>query len=464
MHAGAVIVPAVLAACERHNRGRRGGAARHRGRRRGAVPAQPRGAEGGAQGGLPSDRGVRRDGRGGRRRGGARSSTAKQTVDALGIAGSMASGIIEYLAEGAWTKRMHAGWAAQSGLRAALLARAGFSGPRTVFEGTHGLFHGFAHTTDGNYDALTRRFRHALGDRDARLQALSVRDHDASLHRLRAAARRARHQAGGHRARSSATSARARCIGCGSRSPPSRRPRTATRAKFSQPYCIAAGARARQCGPRRLHRRGREGPARARARREGPLPDRSGTIPIRTTSPATSARRLRDGSVIEERQPHLRGGAQEPLTRADIEDKFVLNCRHGGWDDGTTKAALRLAQIAVRWPIDLKELRGERPSKELVRPRRAGHRRGAQHRPRDGASRSRRAAPRSWSTCARTRREAERSCARSSATAARRSRRSPTSATSRRCSRWWRTRRSSSAASTTWSTTRRCAASAPSRT
>ena len=58
----------------------------------------------------------------------------------------MASGIIEYLAEGAWTKRMHAGWAAQSGLRAALLGRAGFAGPRTVLEGVHGLFHGFAHT------------------------------------------------------------------------------------------------------------------------------------------------------------------------------------------------------------------------------------------------------------------------------------------------------------------------------
>ena len=35
--------------------------------------------------------------------------TATQIVDALGIAGSMAGGIIEYLAEGAWTKRMHAG-------------------------------------------------------------------------------------------------------------------------------------------------------------------------------------------------------------------------------------------------------------------------------------------------------------------------------------------------------------------
>ena len=84
--------------------------------------------------------------------------TKKQTVDALGIVGSMASGIIEYLAEGTWTKRMHAGWAAQSGLRAALLARAGFSGPRTVFEGTHGLFHGFANTLDGDYDALIGDF------------------------------------------------------------------------------------------------------------------------------------------------------------------------------------------------------------------------------------------------------------------------------------------------------------------
>ena len=65
---------------------------------------------------------------------------------------------IEYLAEGASTKRLHAGWAAQSGIRAALLARESFVGPRTVFEGVHGLFHGFAHTTEGDYDALTGDF------------------------------------------------------------------------------------------------------------------------------------------------------------------------------------------------------------------------------------------------------------------------------------------------------------------
>ena len=52
----------------------------------------------------------------------------------------------------------HAGWAAQSGIRAALLARAGFVGPRTVFEGVHGLFHGFARSTEGDYDALIGDF------------------------------------------------------------------------------------------------------------------------------------------------------------------------------------------------------------------------------------------------------------------------------------------------------------------
>src|SRR6187401_2308806 len=65
-------------------------------------------------------------------------------VNALGIASSMASGIIEYLAEGTWTKRMHAGWAAQSGYRAARMAQAGFTGPRTLFEGDHSFFHAFA--------------------------------------------------------------------------------------------------------------------------------------------------------------------------------------------------------------------------------------------------------------------------------------------------------------------------------
>src|SRR4030095_2273533 len=40
--------------------------------------------------------------------------------------------------------RLHAGWAAHAGVVAALLAQAGFTSPRTVFEGTHGFYQGFA--------------------------------------------------------------------------------------------------------------------------------------------------------------------------------------------------------------------------------------------------------------------------------------------------------------------------------
>src|SRR5258705_8395012 len=38
-----------------------------------------------------------------------------------------------------------------------------------------------------------------------------------------------------------------------------------------------------------------------------------------------------DARVVEERQPHLRGGHREPLTRAEVEEKFRANCVYGGW-------------------------------------------------------------------------------------------------------------------------------------
>jgi len=62
--------------------------------------------------------------------------------------------------------------------------------------------------------------------------------------------------------------------------------------------------------------------------------------------------------VIEDRQPYMRGGAHEPLTRADIEDKFALNARHGGWEAARVEAALKLARSLYDSPIDLRALRG----------------------------------------------------------------------------------------------------------
>lgn len=62
-------------------------------------------------------------------------------VNALAIAGSTAAGIYEHLEDGSTTKTIHAGWAAQSGILAALFAAAGADGPPTVLEGRYGVFH-----------------------------------------------------------------------------------------------------------------------------------------------------------------------------------------------------------------------------------------------------------------------------------------------------------------------------------
>jgi len=61
--------------------------------------------------------------------------------------------------------------------------------------------------------------------------------------------------------------------------------------------------------------------------------------------------------VIEERQPHLRGGAQEPLTRQDVTDKFLLNAQHGGWSKEQSDAALKLMAGLYDGKIDLSALR-----------------------------------------------------------------------------------------------------------
>ena len=61
------------------------------------------------------------------------------TLAALGVAGSLASGLLEYLSDGSATKPIHAGWAAQAGVQAVLLAASGAAGPTRVIEGEFGL-------------------------------------------------------------------------------------------------------------------------------------------------------------------------------------------------------------------------------------------------------------------------------------------------------------------------------------
>ena len=354
VHAGAVIVPAVLAACERHNPdGRRAligiavgtevlcrlslvvPKAVHKA---GFHPTAIFGAMGAAAG-----------------VGAALGLNSKQIVDALGIAGSMASGIIEYLAEGAWTKRLHAGWAAQSGIRAALLARGGFVGPRTVFEGVHGLFHGFAHTTKGDYDALTGDFGtrwvtdtlafkpYPCGtmaqpyiDCARRLAARGIRPEDVTEVTCEVA------EGTVHRLWEPLAD--------------KQRPRNGYAAKFAVPYLLAAGFVHGGVGLGTFTESAiRDARVLALAAKVKFTIDPDNPYPNNYTGHVSAT--LRDGSVVEERQPYLRGGAQEPLTRQDVIDKFRLNAQHGGWSAAQRDAALKLLAALYNDSIDLNSLR-----------------------------------------------------------------------------------------------------------
>jgi 2-methylcitrate dehydratase PrpD len=81
-----------------------------------------------------------------------------RTVAAIGIALSQASGVMEFLTNGSSVKSLHPGWAAHGGVVAAMLARAGMTGPETSLDGKHGLFRQF--TGD---EAAAGRFRALLG-------------------------------------------------------------------------------------------------------------------------------------------------------------------------------------------------------------------------------------------------------------------------------------------------------------
>ena len=353
VHAGAVIVPAVLAACERH---KRDGKAALLGiavgvetmcrlslvaptltHKAGFHPTAVFGTIGAAAG-----------------VGAALGLSSRQLVDALGNAGSMSGGIIEYLAEGAWTKRLHAGWAAQAGMRAALLGRGGFVGPRTVLEGSHGFFYAFARTTNGDFAAVTDNF----GARWV-TETLAFKPYPCGTmtHPYIDCARRlAKRVRAGDVAEMVCEVGEDTVHRLWEPLADKQRPTNGYAGKFSTPYCIASGFVRGNVGLSDFSDDAVRDPAvlalaakvRYRIDLQNPYP-KNFTGHIRAT--------LRDGSVVEERQPHMRGGAHEPLTRADIEEKFLLNARHGGWSEHRAKAALKLIAGLFDGPVELSALR-----------------------------------------------------------------------------------------------------------
>jgi 2-methylcitrate dehydratase PrpD len=356
VHAGAVIVPAVLATAERHGlqghdvmRGVAVGCevmcrlclvAPMRVHKAGFHPTAVFGALGAAAGVASA---LRLD--------------AAKMVNALGIAGSMASGIIEYLAEGTWTKRMHAGWAAQSGYRAARMAQAGFTGPRTVLEGEHGFFHAFANTREGDFEAMLDgagrmwlasdiafkpyacgTMAHPYIDCARKLVADGVQPHEIDTIVCKTA------EGIVHRLWEPLAAKQA--------------PPNGYAAKFSIPYAVAFGMLRGDAGLAEYEDAVVHDPAvRALAQKVSYEIDPDNPYPARFTGHVRAT--LGNGEVREASQDFFRGGKDAPMSAEALEAKFRANCAYGGWTGDQTDAALtQLRGVAGAAMIDLRALRG----------------------------------------------------------------------------------------------------------
>ena len=269
-------------------------------------------------------------------------------VSALGIAGSMASGIIEYLAEGTWTKRMHAGWAAQSGLRAALMARGGFLGPRTVLEGRHGFFHAFAPSVTPDFgkllDGLGRTWlMETIAFKPYACGTMTQPFIDCAIELARDGAR-AEDITGIVCEVAEGTVHRLWEPLSDKQQPP-----TPYAAKFSTPFCMAVGFVDRKAGFAQFTEARIQDPVvRALAAKIRYV------INPRDDYPRNYSGHLRatfaDGREREYRQPFMRGGAHAPLSTAELEAKFMDNVLSGGWTRASGERLQRLSYDVFAHP------------------------------------------------------------------------------------------------------------------
>jgi 2-methylcitrate dehydratase PrpD len=253
---------------------------------------------------------------------------AQQLAMAQGIALSVGSGSLEFLNDGAWTKRMHPGWAAVAGFTAASLARHGFVGPKNAYEGRFGLFASHLGQYAGDMDlALATaglgetwettkvavkpipacHFTHACADAAAILR---------ERHGLRSADIRS------VRALVPKEVVKTVCEPVATK----KRPQNSYDAQFSIPYIVATGLVHGSFGLVHLEDAAlADAEVLALAQRveyeadpASPFPTSySGEVVVTTT----------DGRELRHREEVNRGAASRPITNAEIEAKFLDNTR-----------------------------------------------------------------------------------------------------------------------------------------
>jgi len=268
----------------------------------------------------------------------------RQLEHAQGMALSMAGGSLEFLEDGASTKRFHPGWAASAALTACALAREGFKGASAPYDGRFGLFNiyggrfadwfdlsGIAEGFGTRWEVMnvaikpypTCHFTHAVID-----CALALRDR-APLGRIARIDAYVPEEVHGTICEPEANK---------------RRPQNDYDAKFSTHFLVATALKQGRLGLAELEDECLRDPdvallmdrTHCHAYGDGPFPVAySGRLAIT----------LDDGTVVEHDEPVNRGAADRPLSNAEIVAKFQQNAAL--WAGPDRVAAMETAMLSL---------------------------------------------------------------------------------------------------------------------
>lgn len=254
-------------------------------------------------------------------------ASEEQIVDTMGIAASMASGIIEANRTGGTVKRMHCGWAAHSALSAAGLARHGITGPPTVLEGRFGFFQAWLHEPGRANEILdglgsewavpgiffkpypANHFTHAAIDAGAALRARGIRPEQIEKLELGVPA------------------ANLRTIG--EPIDVKRTPETGYMAQFSGPYAVVVGLLGGGGLGAALEdytdELAKSADRRALMAKVDVVPNPKCDAIFPHQFPAVLTATLTDGTVVVEEVLTTRGGPERPLSFGEVSTKFTSN-------------------------------------------------------------------------------------------------------------------------------------------
>lgn len=293
----------------------------------------------------------------------ARGADAARCVQAMGIAGSQAGGIFEFLHDGSSVKALHPGWAAHAGHWAAACAAGGMSGPDTVLEGRFGLFNTYA--DDAQAGARLRASLASLGT-TWKLQEAAFKLHPCChyIHPFLECVERLLPQL----AQRGAGLADVRTVRCevapGAAPvicepwPRKQAPASGREAKHSLPYTLALALLGRPVDLAAMTCEGTDADALSLAQRIEWTPMADTGFPARFD--ARVELHLADGQLLHERVDQVHGSAERPASETQIRAKFQANAAAvlppaactAAWQTVMQGGPMADLQTALRTPRD----------------------------------------------------------------------------------------------------------------